>query len=218
MSHRILLVLITFFGVASAFFFGWKFYSEEKKENVDLVVKEDFKRLVPDDAPRLGTSHPLVYLVEFLDPECETCRVFYPLVKSLLEEFDGKVQLVVRYAPLHQNSKIAIKILEASRLQGKYWETMEILFKHQPEWGSHHDPKPELLWSYLPEAGLDVEKVREGVTDPELDQLIEREIQDGTHLGVQATPTFFVNGQELKNFSLEGLRDLIRSELEKASH
>ena len=91
MSHRILLVLITFFGVASAFFFGWKFYSEEKKENVDLVVKEDFKRLVPDDAPRLGTSHPLVYLVEFLDPECETCRVFYPLVKSLLEEFDGKV-------------------------------------------------------------------------------------------------------------------------------
>lgn len=217
MNRRILLVALSFLALGAVFFFGAKFYSGEKKESVDLVVKEDFKRLVPDDAPRSGASQPLVYLVEFLDPECETCRVFYPLVKTLLEEFDGKIQLVVRYAPLHQNSKLAIKILEASRLQGKYWEAMEVLFKYQPEWGSHHDPKPELLWTYLPEAGVDVEKVRESLTDPELDQLIEREVQDGTHLGVRATPTFFVNGQELKVFSFEGLRDLIRTELEKAS-
>src|SRR5690606_2620613 len=118
------------------------------------------------------------YLVEFLDPECESCRAFHPLVKMLMSEFEGKIQLVIRYAPFHGNSRLVIRILEAARLQGKYWETLEVLFQYQPQWGSHHHPRPDLIWKYLPEAGVDVNRIREDMHNPEIEAMIEKEIKD----------------------------------------
>ena len=55
------------------------------------------------------------------------------------------MRLVVRYAPLHQGSDTAVKILEAARLQGKYWEAVEKAMAFQPQWASHDHPRPE--WS-----------------------------------------------------------------------
>ena len=63
--------------------------------------------------------------MEFFDPSCEACRAFYPIVKSLVNSSFGQVRLVVRYAPLHQGSDTAVKILEAAREQGKYWQALE---------------------------------------------------------------------------------------------
>ena len=95
--------------------------------------------------------------MEFLDPECESCRELYPYVKQIMAKHKDRVRLVIRYAPFHPNSEFAIRILESLRLQGKYWEGLELLFEHQPEWGSHHNPKPELIWGLLPELGVDVD-------------------------------------------------------------
>ena len=92
----------------------------------------------------------------------------------MLNDFEGQIQLVVRYAPFHPNSQFAIKILEAARKQGKYWEALETLLRFQPQWGSHHDPKPELIWNYLPEAGVDVEKIRVDMNDPEIEKMIKK--------------------------------------------
>jgi protein-disulfide isomerase len=133
----------------------------------------------------------------------------------LLQENEGKVQLVVRYAPFHPNSRFAIKILEAARKQGKYWEVMEVLFQYQPQWGDHHHPQPELIWKYLPESGVDVARIKEDMNDPAIDEMIEKEIQDLKDLGVRGTPTFFVNGRPLERFGFEPLRELIADELKR---
>ena len=69
---------------------------------------------------------------EFLDPECESCRMFAPKVKKLVEMYHGQVKLVIRYAAFHKNSKHAIRVLEATRKQNKYKESLNLLFDYQP--------------------------------------------------------------------------------------
>lgn len=194
------------------FFMAERIYKKNQTQELATAMFEDQTKFTPDYAPRLGSQTPKVHLVEFLDPECESCREFYPYVKMILNDFKD-VQLVVRYAPFHGNSKFIIHILEAARKQNRYWETLEVLFRYQPQWGSHHHPNPELVWTYLPEAGVDVERIKTDMKDPEIDAMIEKEIASGRELGVQATPTFFVNGKPLETFSYEALRALVQSEL-----
>lgn len=215
MKNKIIIITVAVVVLIAGFLAATKLYKSQESERVSGIAQENFEKLVPEYAPKLGPSNPDVYLVEFLDPECESCRQFYPYVKMILEENPGRVQLVVRYAPFHPNSRYAIKILEAARKQGKYWETLEVIFQHQPEWGSHHNPRPELIWNYLPQVGLDLEKVQADMKDPAIEEMIEKEVKDLTDLGVRGTPQFFVNGKPLETFGLEPLRELIRSELEK---
>lgn len=210
-----IIIVVAVVVLIGGFFAASQLYKGKEAERLDFVAKENFKKFVPDYSPKLGSLTPEVYLVEFLDPECESCRAFHPLVKMLMDEYEGKIQLVIRYAPFHGNSKLIIKILEAARKQGKYWETLEVLFQYQPQWGSHHHPRPDLVWTYLPEAGVDIEKIKADMNDPEIEAMIAKEIQDGQDLGVRATPSFFVNGKPLENFGLEPLRDLIRQNLQK---
>lgn len=213
MKNKFALIAVAVLLLGVAFYAGVKMFKSGEAEKLTTMASDDLKRFVPDYAPTLGPSNPEVYLVEFFDPECESCRDFYPFVKMIMEENPGKIQLVMRYAPFHPNSKFAIKILEASRKQGKYWEALEVLFRYQPEWGSHHHPQPELIWKYLPQAGVDIERIKQDMNDPAIDKMIEQEIKDGEALGVRGTPHFFVNGKPLETFGLEPLRDLVRKNL-----
>lgn len=197
------------------FLIGVKLYQKQEAERLGFVAKADFSKFVPDYAPKLGPKDAPVYLVEFLDPECESCREFYPYVKMIMDEHPGKVQLVIRYAPFHGNSRMIIKILEAARKQNRYWETLEVLFRYQPYWGSHHDPRPDLVWKYLPEAGVDTAKIQEDMKDPAIEQMIEQEMRDLQDLGVRGTPTFFVNGRPLESFGVEQLRALVKQTVEQ---
>ncbi len=197
----------------SAFIIGGSYYKKSQAENYTFLVKESAEIFVRDYSPRYGNKDAKVFLIEFLDPECESCRMFYPAVKKLITEFDGKVQLVVRYAPFHRNSKVAIRALEAARKQGKYWEAMELLFEHQPKWGSHHNPQPQVIFKLLPQIGLDMDKLNLDMKDPEIGKIIEQDTKDLRQLEVRGTPTFFVNGKPLQRFNFQELRSLIRSEV-----
>lgn len=173
-------------------------------------VQQHAHLLVRADAPRLGSPLAPVTVVEFFDPECETCRRFHPMTKMLLQEFAGKVQMVFRYAPFHPNSKFAVQILEAARQQNRYWEVLEVLYQYQPQWGDHHHPRPELIWTYLVDVGgLDIPRLKVDMNEPGIQKMIEQDVSDGRQLGVERTPQFFVNGEPLLNFGYEQLRQLV---------
>lgn len=214
MKNKLLIVGSIILTLLTIFMIAVKLYRNSEAEKTSFLTQENAKILMREYSPRLGAENPQVYLVEFLDPECESCREFYPIVKGLMSEFEGKIQLIIRYAPFHPNSIMAIRILEAARIQNRYWETLELLFQYQPQWGSHHHPQPELLWNYLPQLNLDLEKLRADMATSQLDILIEQEINDANLLEVRATPTFFVNGKPLINFGRDELRNLILSELD----
>jgi protein-disulfide isomerase len=211
MKDKWMIVGITALVIGSGFWAAKYFYKAEESKSVSQQESTSFVR---PHFPRMGNENSKVTIVEFLDPECESCRAVYPDVKAIVKEFDTK--LVVRYAPFHHNSLFAIKILEGARKQNKYWETLDLLFETQPEWGSHHNPQPEIIWNHLPKLGLDVEKIRSEMNDPAVFDMVEIEKADGTKLGVRGTPTFFVNGKIVQEFGMEFLRDAVRREVEAA--
>jgi protein-disulfide isomerase len=213
LKNKLVIISLSILTLLGLFFAGIQYYKNVQNEELQALSRKEFLKFVPDYSPKIGPQNPKIYLVEFLDPECESCREFYPLVKNILKEHEGNIQLVIRYAPFHGNSRFVIRILEAAREQGKYWEVLENLFQYQPMWGSHHDPRPELVWKYLPETGVDIEKIKKDMVNPKIDEMIEREIADGQNLGVRGTPTFFVNGKMLQVFGYEPLRELIQKEL-----
>lgn len=213
MKNKIILFSVSLLGLVIGYA-GFKFfYDSNQIKEIEKQSTQNAEIFVRDHSPVYGNPSAKVTLVEFLDPECESCRRFYPDVKELLKEYDGKVKLVVRYAPFHHNSKIAIKALEAARIQGKYWEALEMLFYYQPEWGSHHDPRPEKIFEYLPKLGLDMDKLRKDMELPKMMDIIMQDMADLRTLNVRGTPTFFVNGKPLQQFGMEFLRQLVAREV-----
>lgn len=214
MNSKKTLLLLSLAILALSFTLGVLLYKKSQKEEVQANTQNNADVLVRDYSVKLGATNPKVVLVEFLDPECESCREFYPMVKMLMNEFDGKIQLVVRYAPFHPNAGMMVKILEAARLQNKYWEALEVLFRYQPQWGGHHNPRPELVWTYLPEAGVNIEQIKGDMNSPEIQKILEQDMADVKTLGIRYTPSFFVNGKPLEDFGFEPLKAMIQSELQ----
>jgi len=178
--------------------------------------------LIREDSPTLGATDAPVTIVEFLDPECESCRAFNPTVKKILKEYDGKVRLVVRYMPLHPNSVSAATFTEAAGEQGKYWQAQEMLFQKQPEWGTKHGPQAgapadinALFKKYAAELELDASKMDSAFAENRYAAKLERDKKDGQSLGVRQTPTFFVNGRKLARLGEADLKSLIDEELKR---
>ena len=180
------------------------------------------ENLIRPDSPTLGETTAPVTLVEFLDPECESCAAFAPVVKKIMKDYDGKIRLVVRYMPLHPNSLSAATFTEAAGEQGKYWQAQELLFQKQTEWGTKHGPQTSapadinaLFKKYAIELGLDTKKMDSAFAENRYNAKLQRDLQDGQALGVRQTPSFFVNGRRLARFGEADLRALIDEELKK---
>ncbi len=197
-----------------AFVFGSNYYKEQQSKKYGFMAEENAELFVRDHSATLGSEDAKVYIVEFMDPACETCAAFAPFVKQIMAANPGKIKLVIRYAPFHDGADNFVKILEAARMQGKYWETLDVMFKSQNVWASHHNYQPERLWEVLPRAGVDIEQIKKDMHDPAIAKIIEQDMADVKALNVQKTPGYFVNGKPLQVFGYRQLQQLIQSELD----
>lgn len=175
-------------------------------------------KLVRSHSPMAGNPAAPVVIVEFLDPACETCRDFYPMVKSLLAEHAGQVALVVRYAPFHRGSDRIVALLDAARRQGQFWPVLDALMRTQDEWVVHHRPQLDLALALLRKEPLQLDWARLEVdmNAPEAAAVVSQDLADASALQVAKTPEFFVNGRPLPTFGWEPLKKLVREEVEKA--
>lgn len=155
--------------------------------------------LVREDSFRWGPPDAKVTLVEFLDYECPSCAAMYPTVDRIRQEYGDRIQVVVRYFPLHGNSVLAFKAAEAAGRQGKYEAMYSTLFQQQRAWGGKSTPPTDIFVGYASSLGLDVEQFRRDLADPALDEKVRRDQADGVAVGVNGTPTFFVNGLQVAN-------------------
>jgi protein-disulfide isomerase len=210
------MVVLTLVVVVVAFAAGVAIYRDRTGQQVAQDLQSNSQSLVRAHSPVFGNPDAKVTIVEFFDPACETCRAFYPIVKGIVASSFGEVRLVVRYAPLHAGSDVAIKILEAARKQGKYWEAVEKTLADQPRWADHHNPKPDLIWESIGGIGLDMTRARADAQALELDDLIVQDVVDMRALKVDKTPGFFVNGRPLEDFGVKQLQTLIEQERKKA--
>ncbi|MGD9511729.1 MAG: DsbA family protein [Geminicoccaceae bacterium] len=149
-------------------------------------------------------------LVEFLDFECEACGAFYPVVEQLREEYDGKINYVIRYFPLpgHFNSMNAAIAVEAAAQQGRVEEMYQRMFETQAQWGEQQESRADLFRSFAEELGLDMAAYDAAVADPATQARVEEDFNEGVTMGVNSTPTFFLDGEKLE---LRQLSDLINA-------
>ena len=195
---------------------GAWWYASNQNPSGQATVAVDRSALIRPHSPSLGRADAPVVIVEFLDPACETCRTFYPMVKQLMAQHPDRIRLVVRYAPFHKGSDKVVAVLEAARRQGKFWPSLEALLASQQDWASNHTAKVDLAWKYLEPVGLNMEQLAIDLTAPEVKQAVAQDLADANTLGVSQTPEYFVNGRPLPSFGFEQLRQLVAEEVAKA--
>lgn len=171
--------------------------------------------LASEHSPSMGNPDAKVKLVEFLDPACETCALFFPMVKQWMGQVPGQIHLSVRHVAFHTGSDYAVRVLEASRNQDKYWQTLEAMLASQNRWVQNHVVQPEKIAPAISGVGLNMEQLMADMNSEEVTQRIAKDKQDSIVLKVSKTPDYYVNGRPLPSFGQQQLADLIREELGK---
>ncbi|ARJ07566.1 hypothetical protein GCM10010988_38920 [Cnuibacter physcomitrellae] len=156
-----------------------------------------------------------VTLVEFLDFECEACGALYPHVEQLREDYAGRITFVTRYFPLpgHQNSKPAAIAAEAAAAQGEFEQMYRMMFETQPQWGERQETQAAIFRGFAEEIGLDMTEFDAAVADPATLDRVLVDFNDGVALGIQSTPTFFLNGEMMTITSIDDFRAQIDAAL-----
>jgi protein-disulfide isomerase len=176
-------------------------------------------QLVREDSNIVGDpSDGSVVLVEFLDYECEACGAWYPTVEQLRQQYEGQVQFVHRYFPLpsHSNSVNAALAAEAAAQQGAYEQMYKRLFETQKMWGHSGESQAPLFREYALEFELDMDQYDATISDPKTLERIQQDFSDGTELGVQGTPTFFLNGEQVRPNNSEEFAALLDASILEA--
>lgn len=174
-------------------------------------------KLGADPAHMLGATDAPVMLEEFGDFECQACGLLHPLLKEMKSEFGPKLVIVFREFPLesqHKNSLAAARTAEAAGLQGKFWEMHDLLYENQKEW--HEAPSAQPLFEeYAARIGLTLDRFKQDVSSEIVDRRIALDRERGQSIGINSTPTVFLNGREvpLNSLSATTLRELIKAQL-----
>ena len=214
--NRRLLVIGTL-ALAVALFAGASLILERSAPTAVANAPPAGSALIRPHSPVLGPEDAPVTIVEFFDPACEACRAFHPVLADIRRQHPDKVRIVMRYAAFHDGSDTVIRLLEAARRQSLFEPVLEALLAAQPAWAQHGNPRLDVALQAAAEAGLDVERAREAMGDPAIDAVLAQDAADVAAVGVQRTPTFFVDGRPLMRFGAEELTDMVRLQVEAKS-
>ncbi|CAB4767563.1 unannotated protein [freshwater metagenome] len=173
-----------------------------------MLVRED-SRILGEE----GSSG--VTFVEFLDFECEACAAAYPAVEQLRQEYAGEVTFVARYFPLpgHFNAERAARAVESAARQGELEAMYQRMYETQAEWGEAQVPHDDLFRGFAEEIGLDMQQYDADYASDEVAARVQRDVDDGLELGVQGTPTFYVDGEPLQPRTYEDFTSAIDAAL-----
>lgn len=172
-----------------------------------------------EPARALGPESAPVVLEEFGDYQCPPCGQVSPELEAIKREYGDRLRLVFRHYPLtstHPHALLAAHAAEAAGAQGKFWEMHRALYENQQTWSRTSDPRP-LFETYARQTGLDAERFRRDLGGRDGDERVVADHARARSLGVESTPTFFLNGRKLPPSSGFGreLRAQIERELAK---
>lgn len=172
--------------------------------------------LIRPYSPSFGPADAPVTLVEFFDPSCEACRAYHPVVQEIRRQFLTEVRVVLRYTVFHEGSDEAVRILEAARMQDKFEPVLDALLEQQPGWAVHGSPEMDVAWEIAGAAGLDLERAETDQFFPGITGILNQDAADVEALAIRQTPTFFLNGRRLENFSADSLIADVRFAVENS--
>jgi protein-disulfide isomerase len=172
----------------------------------------------PESPHIRGNPDAPVTLEEYGDFQCPPCSMFAAFLGQLEKEYESRLRVVFRNFPLamHQHAREAALAAEAAGLQGHFWEMHDVLYREQDTWSKASNVR-ELFESYAGTIGLDLDKFKSDMDSEQTKARVDADRQRGESLGIQTTPTLFINNQplETKDKNPEGIRAEINAALEK---
>ena len=165
--------------------------------------------IATDDQPAKGSANAAVTIVEFTDFQCPSCARQHPVLERIVSEYGDRVRVVVRDFPLsqHADARKAAEAAEAAREQGKYWEYASVLFRNQSALGV------DKLKQYATELGLDRARFDASLDSGKFAEKVQRDLADGRKLGINGTPTLYINGKRVSDKSFESMKSAIDTAL-----
>jgi protein-disulfide isomerase len=176
--------------------------------------------IATDDQPTRGLQTAKVTIVEFTDFQCPSCAATFPVLERIMTEYGDRVRLVVRDFPLsqHKNAHRAAEAAEAARAQGKYWEYAALLFKNQSAATTDETKAATLdvakLKEYATQVGLNRQQFDAALDAGRFAPQVERDRNDGLKLGVNHTPSIFINGRLTQDNAYETLKAALDAALQ----
>lgn len=200
-------MIITFVG---GFFFGQIALDGRPDPAAERAAKAERTEVKVGLSPVKGPADALVTVVEFADFECGFCARSVALQKQMMGEFPGRIRWVFKHFPLqsHPAAELAAVASLAAQQQGAFWDYHDLLFANRKQL-SRKD-----LIAYAARLGLDTAAFEKALDSEALKKVVEADKALAQSLGVNGTPTFFINGRKhVGSFSYRRLRALIREEL-----
>ena len=190
-------------------------YLQSLRANANIAVRLAAPRaeISLKDTPPRGPATALVSLVEYADYECPYCQQIAPVVQKLEQEYKGKIAFAYKDYPLpmHANAQKAAEATRCAESQDRYWDYHDMLFaKKQLD--------VESLKAVARDLKLDVAKFNKCLDSGEKAEEVRVHASEAQSLGLQGTPSFFVNGRAVNGaLSYESLRAMIEEELRTSS-
>lgn len=169
--------------------------NQNSNENKSSIVVNE------DDWVRGDINTAKTVLVEYADFQCPACASYHNLVKSLEEKYPEDLAVVFKHFPLsqiHKNALLSSQAAEAAGIQGKFWEMHDMLFENQTEWSDANNAK-EIFIGYAKELGLNESQFIVDIDSREIKDKISSSYTAGVKMGVNSTPSFFLDGNKIPN-------------------
>lgn len=200
----------TIFGIVTISILGLLVFFSNDNNTPEIDVSKIDVTAIQKGNPQNGNIADHIYgregskvtLIEYADYQCPGCGGIHPVVKSIVEEYKDQIQYVYRNFLLsyHNNAKAAAGAAEAAGLQGKYWEMHNLIFGSQDEWNTlTGQDRTDKFLGYAKKIGLDTNKFLTDMSSDEIIAKINYDYALGKKAGVEATPSFYLNGVNISS-------------------
>lgn len=213
-KNTVVIAVVSIFGTFLLLFGVYKL--------VNQPVQTDFpqtKQLKTNDHIKWSTDKKNI-LVEYSDLQCPSCKNAHDILKTIeasgSADFDitKKVTFVFRYFPLyqiHDKAYLSAYAAEAAGIQGKFWEMSDLLFANQQTWSTSGDPLKEYFLKYAEALNLNVNQFSTDINSNKVKDRINQDLLEAGQIGIDSTPTFFLNGKKVDVSSFDELKILLKS-------
>jgi protein-disulfide isomerase len=187
---------------------------EENKAAAQAKAAEDgWAKLAKNESgdPTLGPANAPITIVEFTDYNCGYCKQAVSWVMNQVDDRRGDIRLVVKESAVRgTNSELAAAAALAAQKQGK-WREMHIALMKVPA----NAYTPEIIETIAKSVGLNMSRFKQDLVSKETKERVDRSVSEYMNVGLEGTPTFFINGTYVGGFGEQHLNDVIKAAREK---